>query len=72
MYNCCDLQYALRFPYFTFFRGMTFLSLEVFTTHLLDLRQPLSNVARKRSTEGVRLCKGIQVCRQDFQSPRED
>ena len=57
---------ALGFPWFTFSQGMIFLSLEFFNTDLLDLRQPMSNVARKRSTEAVGLCKGIQACTPDF------
>ena len=54
-FRCRCTQFALRFPRFTFFRGMIFLSQEVVNTHLLDLRQPLSNVARKTSTEGASL-----------------
>ena len=43
-------------------RDTILLSSEVFNTNLLDLGQPLPKFARKRSTEGVRLCKGTKGC----------
>ena len=50
----CDLQCVLCFPYFKFCRGTIFLGFDVLirlNTNLLELRQPLTNVARKRNTE---------------------
>ena len=54
------------------FPGTIFLSSEVFNTNLIDLRQSLPKFARKTSSEGVKLCKGIQGCTHDLLSLSED